>query len=81
MSTGAIQAGIDVIFAVEYDKHAATAYRQNHPGCEVFDDDIRHLSTGKIEELARGSNGTVAFGGPPCQGFSYSNSRTRRIDN
>lgn len=81
MSTGAVQAGIDVIFAVESDKYAAAAYRQNHPGCEVFDDDIRRLPTQRIKELPRGSSGTVVFGGPPCQGFSYSNSRTRRIDN
>ena len=31
--------------------------------------------------MPRGSDGTVVFGGPPCQGFSYSNTRTREADN
>ncbi|MDE2999516.1 MAG: DNA cytosine methyltransferase [Gemmatimonadota bacterium] len=77
MSVGAVQAGIDVKFAVECDKFAAGAYRINHPGCEVFADDIRKLPSRVIAQIPRGSNGTVVFGGPPCQGFSYSNTRTR----
>ena len=53
MSTGAIQAGIDVALAVECDKNAATAYRRNHPGCDVFPADIRHLSADKIKSVPR----------------------------
>ena len=79
MSTGAAQAGIDVKFAVERDKYAASAYRKNHPHCEIFVDDIRCLSSRKIKQIPRGSDGTVVFGGPPCQGFSYSNTRTREV--
>lgn len=83
MSTGAAQAGIDVKFAVECDKYAAGAYRINHPHprCEIFDDDIRRLSPEKIKQIPRGSDGTLVFGGPPCQGFSYSNTRTRKTNN
>ena len=81
MSTGAIQAGIDVKFAVECDKYAASAYRKNHPNCEIFVNDIRRLSSQKIKQIPRGSDGTVVFGGPPCQGFSYSNTRTRGTHN
>ena len=78
MSTGAAQAGIDIKFAVECDKFAADAYRKNHPYCEIFVDDIRRLPSEKIKQIPRGSDGTVVFGGPPCQGFSYSNTRTPR---
>ena len=81
MSTGAAQAGIDVKFAVEYDKYAASTYRKNHPNCEIFVSDIRSLSAHKIKQIPRGLDGTVVFGGPPCQGFSYSNSRTRKAHN
>ena len=81
MSIGAAQAGIDVKFAVECDKYAARAYRNNHPHCEIFADDIRRLPSHSIGQIPRGSNGTVVFGGPPCQGFSYSNTRTRGAHN
>ena len=81
MSTGAAQAGIDVRFAVERDKYAANAYRKNHPDCEIFVGDIRCLSSRRIKQIPHGSNGTVVFGGPPCQGFSYSNTRTRVAHN
>ena len=81
MSIGAAQAGIDVKFAVECDKHTARAYAKNHPHCEVFNKDIRLLSSQRIKKIPHGSDGTVVFGGPPCQGFSYSNTRTRRAHN
>ena len=81
MSTGATQAGIDVKFAVERDKYAAGAYHKNHPRCEIFVDDIRCLSSRQIRRIPHGSDGTVVFGGPPCQGFSYSNTRTRHEHN
>ena len=81
MSTGAAQAGIDVKFAVERDKYAAGAYYKNHPRCELFVGDIRFLSSQRIKKIPRGSDGTVVFGGPPCQGFSYSNTRTRKVHN
>ena len=81
MSTGASKAGINVVFAVERDRYAATAYRKNHPHCEIFTDDIRRLSSQKIKRISRGSDSTLVFGGPPCQGFSYSNTRTRIVHN
>ena len=81
MSTGAVQAGIDVRFAVESDKHAASAYRKNHLNCGFFLNDIRCLSAQRLKAIPRGSDGVVVFGGPPCQGFSYSNSRTRGVGN
>ena len=81
MSLGAVQAGIDVILAVESDSHAAKTYRANHPATTMFNGDIRMMSSREIKGLVPTGNGTVVFGGPPCQGFSYSNLRTRSPEN
>ena len=81
MNAGAAQAGIDVKFAVERNKYTASAYHKNHPRCEIFVGDIRCLSSQRIKQIPKGEDGTVVFGGPPCQGFSYSNTRTRKVSN
>jgi len=78
MSLGAVHAGVDVRLAVEADKHAVATYAYNHPHTEVFMDDIR-----KLREINIRTNGCpkILFGGPPCQGFSTSNQRTRNKSN
>ena len=78
MSIGATMAGVDVRFAVEADPHAAATYRFNHPDVIVFQDDIRRL---KDFSHLRFDDEVVVFGGPPCQGFSTSNQRTRSASN
>lgn len=81
MSLGASSAGIKVAFAVEADEHAADTYAQNHTGTFLFRRDIRELAKQHLENIPRGKYGTILFGGPPCQGFSYSNQRTRSSEN
>lgn len=78
MSLGASLAGIDVQIVVEADKYAASTYLKNHtPKYGVFQDDIR-----KFEKVHLGScEPIVLFGGPPCQGFSTSNQKTRTKSN
>jgi len=78
MSLGAKMAGIDVLLAVENDKHAAATYACNHPGTQLFIDDIRNFQQ---IDLQCGGREKVLFGGPPCQGFSTSNQRTRSKEN
>jgi len=78
MSLGAVQAGIDVRVAVEADGHAAGTYALNHPNTEVIVDDIRNVEGIGIKT---NGEGTVLFGGPPCQGFSTSNQKTRGSGN
>jgi DNA (cytosine-5)-methyltransferase 1 len=78
MSLGAINAGIKVELAVEADKHAVATYAHNHPGINVFADDIKKI--GK-KDLKISGDKTILFGGPPCQGFSTSNQKTRNKEN
>ena len=81
MSLGAKQAGIHVALAVEYDHHAARTYRGNHPATVLFDDDIRLLTSEDLIPWKRLSHNLVVFAGAPCQGFSWSNTKTRTLDN
>ncbi len=80
MSLGALSAGIDVQQVVEADKYAAATYLSNHqPLHGVFADDIRNFEP-KAVKLGDKEN-LIVFGGPPCQGFSTSNQKTRSLDN
>ncbi|GAA5125710.1 DNA cytosine methyltransferase [Luteolibacter yonseiensis] len=78
MTLGAQMAGIEVIYAVEKCPHAAATYRLNFPKIPLYTGDIR-----KLRMLPKKSKGvkSILFGGPPCQGFSTSNQRTRNSQN
>jgi DNA (cytosine-5)-methyltransferase 1 len=77
MSLGAIQAGVKTEFAVEVDYYAATTFASNIKNATVVIDDIRNIKEFKL----RKKTPTILFGGPPCQGFSSSNQKTRSVDN
>lgn len=76
MSVGALMAGIEVTVAIEYDKHAVASFKANHPNTEVIQEDIRDVELHKKHK-----NPFILFGGPPCQGFSTSNTKTRNTEN
>lgn len=80
MSTGAISVGVDVRVAIEIDKFAGITYRANHPKTILINKDIRSVT---IEEFPKfnGDSIKILFGGPPCQGFSSSNQKTRNKEN
>lgn len=75
MSIGAEMAGIRISHAVESNKYAAETFEANHKNVNVIQEDIRKVT------LKGQSNPFVVFGGPPCQGFSLSNTRTRNDEN
>jgi len=77
MSLGAEWAGIKVAIAVENDIHAAETFTSNHPNTKLIIDDIRRVDSGTICKSAP----FILFGGPPCQGFSLSNTKTRTDKN
>ena len=80
MSEGADSVGVKIKVAVELDKYAAITYKTNHPYTEVFNDDIRKFKLGN-KVAANKSDVKILFGGPPCQGFSTSNQKTRNKEN
>lgn len=80
MSTGALWSGINVVYAVENEPNAAETYRINHPDTKLFDCDIRKVSADRMTLVSR-SQPLILFGGPPCQGFSTSNQKTRHSEN
>lgn len=77
LSLGANWAGITMAYAVEFDKATVSTYKNNHPDCNVLDDDIANISKANIPI----ERPFILFGGPPCQGFSASNQKTRTLDN
>ena len=81
LSLGAEMAGFDIRMAVEKDKSAAATYRQNHPRTLVLEDDIHNIRPLEKIGLRDGENVFIVFGGPPCQGFSTSNTVTRNMEN
>ena len=81
MSFGAVQAGISVGLAVELDPNAAKTYKLNHPDTTLVTADIKTLTSRRLARWKKVRDELVVFGGPPCQGFSWSNLRTRNLAN
>jgi DNA (cytosine-5)-methyltransferase 1 len=79
LSLGAEMAGIKISTAIEINASAAKTFLRNHKGATVIQDDIQGINP----LLLHGKNKPVfvIMGGPPCQGFSLSNTRTRNMEN
>ena len=77
MSVGSVMAGIEPVLAVEFDIHAAKTYATNHPKTKVLQQDIKTVHPLDHTEKYP----FILFGGPPCQGFSVANTKTRTLDN
>jgi len=78
LSLGAEMAGVDVRYGIEINPYAAASFKFNHRNAEVLTGDI---TTIKTSELNLSKNVFVIMGGPPCQGFSMSNTMSRNMDN
>lgn len=77
LSLGAMKAGINIPIAIEKDLSAAKTFKKNHPDAKVITADISNVKTASLDI----KNPLIIFGGPPCQGFSLSNSKTRNDEN
>ena len=77
LSLGAKLAGVHVTHAIEKNSAAASTYRLNHPKTVVIEDDISRIEPPVKKSGAK----IILFGGPPCQGFSTSNQKTRNLKN
>ncbi|MCP5061551.1 MAG: DNA cytosine methyltransferase [Ignavibacteriae bacterium] len=77
LGAGATMAGINISVAVEKDTFSLRTYKRNHPKVKTINADIkRTIGTDLISETP-----FIVFGGPPCQGFSLSNTKTRNDTN
>lgn len=72
MAQGAKYAGIKTVVAIENDVPSATTYLSNHPKTTVIIDKVQNVHSFNLGN----SKPIVLFGGPPCQGYSKSNSKT-----
>ena len=77
LSVGAQMAGIESTLAIEYCEHAAATYKENHKNAIVLNQDIKLVQP--LEHTKK--QPFILFGGPPCQGFSIANTKTRNLDN
>ena len=79
LSLGASMAGIKVRYAIEINPHAAKSFEYNHKDAKVLCGDIRNI---KASDFVTGKEKVfIIMGGPPCQGFSMSNTMSRNMDN
>lgn len=72
MSSGLINAGYDVVAAVENEPLACSTYRLNHPKTHVVERDIRRIRPTYLRKKLGLEEGELSLlaGCPPCQGFS-----------
>jgi len=81
MSLGAAWSGVSVKFAVDNDAHATATYQANHTYADVRTCNIKMVKGLGLAGGWSSSQQIAIFGGPPCQGFSTSNQRTRTKEN
>lgn len=84
LSLGFEDAGFKIVYILEKDRYAAETYSRNrNSGTMVDVADILNIEPDDILSklgLDRGDL-DIVLGGPPCQGFSIANMRTRNEDN
>lgn len=75
LSTGFEQAGFKVLAANDFDDHAASTFRLNHPDTTFIPGRIQDVAAEALLSAGGLSCGEldVLIGGPPCQAFSVYN--------
>lgn len=72
LTRGLVQAGFDVVGAVEFDALAAKTYRVNFPDTTLWESDIRRVTVAGMMRKLKLTQGKLDLlaACPPCQGFS-----------
>ena len=68
----------EIVFANEWDKCAAEAFRKNFPSINMINKDIKSLTEEEIRDNIANKEVDLIIGGPPCQ--SYSTIGKRKYD-
>ena len=79
LSLGAEMAGIKILHAIEINDSAAKTFSRNHKGAQIHKGDICDIAPKSLHTEKQPV--FVIMGGPPCQGFSLSNTRSRNMEN
>jgi DNA (cytosine-5)-methyltransferase 1 len=84
LSEGLRLAGFKVCLAIDQEADAFGTYTANHPGTMALRSSIQKIS--KVDDMLRRMGYRrrdiqLVAGGPPCQGFSMANTRTRGASN
>lgn len=75
MDLGFEQAGFTCVFANEIDKVACRTVRANRPDLNLFEGDVRSLTSEIVLAAIDPRSVDVVIGGPPCQAFSTAGRR------
>ena len=78
LSLGAEMAGISITTAIEINPYAAKTFQRNHKGVNVLQGGVQDISPKTLHCDKKPV--FVIMGGPPCQGFSMSNTRNRNMN-
>jgi DNA (cytosine-5)-methyltransferase 1 len=84
LSEGLQMAGFDIRLGVESGLDPCLTYMENHPKTPVICRSIEEIPNFRFivnRVLSDGKKIDLVAGGPPCQGFSGANTRTRGVDN
>ncbi|TNH03433.1 DNA cytosine methyltransferase [Testudinibacter sp. TR-2022] len=83
-SQGFKQAGMEVVFGLDFDKEASNTFQLNFPNAFFINDDITRLKVDCIKEIFGKSKKnqcyTLFSGCAPCQPFSTQNSKKSNSD-
>lgn len=81
LTLGLKRAGFRVVGAVEIDPLAVETYRKNHKRVEIWDKDIRNVTSVEVMRRLKIKPGRLDLlaGCPPCQGFSTMTTLNGRI--
>jgi DNA (cytosine-5)-methyltransferase 1 len=81
LSTGLLDAGVDVRLGVDHDAPSIATFDLNHAqrGSRALRGDVRELSGESLRELA-GDPISLLVGGPPCQPYSVAGKRQGLAD-
>ncbi|MDL2284977.1 DNA cytosine methyltransferase [Oxalobacter sp. OttesenSCG-928-P03] len=80
-SCGFRQAGLDIVFGLDFDADSANTFRKNFPRATFECGDIRLMHTSVISPLVQDRSNPILFSGcAPCQPFSRQNRQKKQQD-